>query len=71
MLGNSSNIKNFNLNQVGLKFFFSDLLDSNSNLGKNGVPIMGPRPKQKTIVFSEIIKPDRKLAKTFYFNKIP
>ena len=70
MLGNSINIKNFNLNQVGLKKIFSDLLDSNSNLGKNGVP-MGPRPKQKTIVFSEIIKPDRKLSKTFYFNKIP
>ena len=30
----------------------------------------GPHPKQKTI-FSEIIKPDPKLSKAFYFNKIP
>ena len=31
----------------------------------------GPRPKQKTIFLSEIIKPDSKLPKTFYLNKIP
>ena len=31
----------------------------------------GPRPKQKTIFFSEIIKLDPKLSKPFYFNKIP
>ena len=33
----------------------------------------GPRPKQKTFFFFflEIIKPDPKLAKPFYFNKIP
>ena len=30
----------------------------------------GPRPKQKTIFFSEITKPDPKLSKTFYFNKM-
>ena len=31
----------------------------------------GPHPKQKTIFFSEIIKPDPKLPNPFYFNKIP
>ena len=31
----------------------------------------GPRPKQKTNFFSEIIKPDPKLSKPFYFKKIP
>ena len=31
----------------------------------------GPHPKQKTIFFSEMIKPDPKPSKTFYFNKIP
>ena len=31
----------------------------------------GPRPKQKHFFFSEIIKPDPKLSKPFYFNKIP
>ena len=30
-----------------------------------------PQPKQKTIFFSEIIKPDPKLSKPFYFNEIP
>ena len=30
----------------------------------------GPHPKQKTIFFSEIIKPDPKLSKPFYFNKM-
>ena len=30
----------------------------------------GPHPKQKTF-FSEITKPDPKLSKPFYFNKIP
>ena len=34
-------------------------------------PHHGPCPKQKTIFFSEIIKPDPKLSKPFYFNKIP
>ena len=29
----------------------------------------GPRPKQKTIFFSEIIKPDPKLSKPFYLTK--
>ena len=28
------------------------------------------RPKQKIIFFSEIIKPDPKLSKPFYFDKI-
>ena len=31
----------------------------------------GPRPNQKTIFSSEIITPDPKLSKPFYFNKIP
>ena len=32
----------------------------------------GPRSKQKNnFFFPEIIKPDPKLPKTFYFNKIP
>ena len=31
----------------------------------------GPRPKQKTIFFSEITKTDSKLSKPFYSNKIP
>ena len=30
----------------------------------------GPRPKQKTIFFSEITKADSNLSKPFYFNKI-
>ena len=43
-----------------------------ANLCKTGVPAHGPHPKQKTIIFfSEIIKPDPKLSKPFYFNKIP
>ena len=30
----------------------------------------GPQPKQKTILFAEITKPDHKLLKPFYSNKI-
>ena len=30
----------------------------------------GPHPKQKTILFAEITKPDHKLLKPFYSNKI-
>ena len=30
----------------------------------------GPHPKQKTVFFSETTKPDPKLSKPFYFNKI-
>ena len=30
-----------------------------------------PHPNQKTIFFSDIITPDPKLSKPFYFNKLP
>ena len=32
---------------------------------------MGDAQNKKTFFFSEIIKPDPKLSKPFYFNKIP
>ena len=73
MLGNSINIKNFNWNPVVLKkfaktsknyHFLAQLVQKNS--------CHGPHPKVKNIFFffSEIIKPNHKLSKTFYFNKI-
>ena len=68
MLGNSINIKNFIWNPVILKkiaktsknyYFWTQLMQ---NWGPHG-----PHPKQKTVFFfSEIIKPDPKLSKTFY-----
>ena len=73
MLRNSINIKKFNWNPVvpikfckktSKNYYFS------AQLVQNWGPY-GPRPKQKTIFFSEIIKTDPKLSKTFYFNKIP
>ena len=40
------------------------------NLCKTGVP-MGHAQNKKQFFFSEIIKPDPKLSKPFYFNKMP
>ena len=74
MLGNSINIKIFNLNPVVLKkiaktsknYSFS----RRPNFGKNGVTI-GHAQIKKNNFFSEILTPDPKLSKPFYFNKIP
>ena len=66
MLGNSINIKNFIWNQVVLKKNLQKPLKITiiwPNLCKKGVP-MGHN------LFSEIIKPDHKLSKTFNLNKM-
>ena len=42
-----------------------------AQLCKNGVPMMGHAQNKKQFFVSERIKPDPKLSKTFYFNKIP
>ena len=72
MLGNSIKIKKFDWNPVVLKNFAKTSKNYyfSAQLVQNWGP-HGPRPKQKTIFFSEIIKPDPKLSKPFYFNKIP
>ena len=70
MSENPINIKNFNWNPVVLK----NLAKTSKNyhflapIVQKGDPY-GPYLKQKT-VFSEITKPDHKLSKRFYFNKI-
>ena len=71
MIGDSINFINCNWNPVVLK--------KKAKISKNYHFLAkrvqewgphGPHPKQKTISFAEIIKPDHKLSKPFYFIKI-
>ena len=70
MLANSINIKNFNWSPVLLKNFCKNLkiLLFLAQVVQKWGP-HGRRPPKKTILFSEIIKPDLKLSKPFYFIK--
>ena len=71
MLGNSINIKNF---IIGIQYLWKKFAKTSKNyyFSTQLVQKWGPyrpHPKQKTIIFSEITKPDSKLSKPFYFNK--
>ena len=74
MLGNSDNIKNFNWNPVVQKKVLLKPLKITifqPKLCKHGVAMVHAQSKKTIFFFPEIIKPDPKLPKTFYFNKIP
>ena len=70
MIGNSINIKNFYWNPLVLKKNLLKPLKNTSfwpTCAKKGSPWTTPKTNN---FFSAVAKPDHKLSKTFYFNKI-